>query len=107
MGRCRICGNEEDNTPYHAREMMLGLRHTFDYFQCAACNCLQIAEFPADMTPYYPPAYIGFGNMQFEGVELPGWTVTMWSFPDILAGHATKQPPETVASISFDALSKA
>lgn len=51
---CRICGNEENNEPYTAREMMLGTRDTFDYFRCSACGCLQIKEIPAEVYRYYP-----------------------------------------------------
>lgn len=54
---CRICGNQENNTEYTAREMMMGLRTEFRYFQCARCNCLQIAEFPNDISRYYPDDY--------------------------------------------------
>jgi SAM-dependent methyltransferase len=37
--------------------MMLGLRESFEYFECGACGCLQIADFPADMDRYYPRDY--------------------------------------------------
>jgi SAM-dependent methyltransferase len=40
-----------------AQEMMFGFREQFEYFQCAICNCLQIAEIPADISKYYPPNY--------------------------------------------------
>ncbi len=36
---------------------MLGLRESFDYFQCVECGCLQILEVPADMSRYYPASY--------------------------------------------------
>ncbi|QIE58029.1 class I SAM-dependent methyltransferase [Rasiella rasia] len=58
---CRICGNSKDNTSYQAREMMFGLRETFNYFECSQCKCLQIAEFPEDMSAYYPENYYSFG----------------------------------------------
>lgn len=37
--------------------MMFGMRDEFLYFQCDSCNCLQIAEFPKDISKYY-----AFGN---------------------------------------------
>jgi SAM-dependent methyltransferase len=37
--------------------MMFGTRQTFPYFECSSCGCLQIQDFPPDMTPYYPPDY--------------------------------------------------
>lgn len=54
---CRICGHRGQNRTYQAREMLCGFRDWFTYFQCAQCECLQIAEFPGDMAKYYPPAY--------------------------------------------------
>ena len=55
--QCKICENVEGNVSYTAREMMYGLREEFEYFQCAVCSCLQIVEFPKDMTRYYPGDY--------------------------------------------------
>lgn len=57
---CRICGNEADNTSYSVREMQLGMRERFDYFQCGACGCLQIATIPDDLGKYYPANYFSF-----------------------------------------------
>ncbi|MEW5927530.1 MAG: class I SAM-dependent methyltransferase [Gemmatimonadota bacterium] len=56
-GPCRICGAQDDLTGYAVREMMFGTRETFDYFQCAACGCLQMAAFPHDMSGHYPADY--------------------------------------------------
>lgn len=56
---CRICGNAENNTVHRAREMMFGLRETFDYLECAACGTLQITEIP-DLRRFYPPGYYSF-----------------------------------------------
>lgn len=50
---CKICSNDKDNKSFIAREMMFGLRDEFVYFQCSNCNCLQIAEFPKDISKYY------------------------------------------------------
>ena len=54
---CRICDFSGDSPVYTVREMMYGLRDEFRYFQCAKCQCLQILEFPSDMSPYYPKNY--------------------------------------------------
>jgi len=51
---CRICGNKDHNTIYKVREMMLGLRDTHNYFECANCGCLQIVEVPENIQEYYP-----------------------------------------------------
>ena len=58
--KCRICDNEDDNTVYEAKEMMLGLRDKFTYFQCSECECLQISEIPENMSRYYPENYYSF-----------------------------------------------
>lgn len=54
---CRICGNSAGNRTYQMREILMGLDEHFDYFECAACGCLQIAQIPPDMARYYPPQY--------------------------------------------------
>lgn len=57
---CRICGHAEGNPSLLVPEMMFGTREEFRYFECAACGCLQIADVPADMSPYYPEGYYSF-----------------------------------------------
>jgi SAM-dependent methyltransferase len=54
---CRICGSSKTSIPHLVREMMLGLKDEFTYFECSACGCLQIAEVPLDMLKYYPSDY--------------------------------------------------
>lgn len=54
---CRICSNKNNNKTFVAREMMLGFKDEFLYFECSACKCLQIAEFPNDISKYYPSDY--------------------------------------------------
>ncbi len=36
---------------------MFGTRKEFTYFECGFCGCLQIAELPKEMAPYYPSTY--------------------------------------------------
>ena len=69
--KCRICGNEEDNKVYEVREMMFGFRDKFSYFQCQACDCLQIAEIPENILKYYPPDYYSFSLPSPEKGFLP------------------------------------
>ncbi|MEE3348297.1 MAG: class I SAM-dependent methyltransferase [Nitrospinota bacterium] len=54
---CRICDFLGDHPFYTVREMMFGLKEEFCYFQCAKCQCLQISEFPTDMSSYYQQDY--------------------------------------------------
>lgn len=57
---CQICGNHNGNKIHTVREMMLGLRDTFRYLECASCNCLQLLDRPEDMARYYPSDYPAF-----------------------------------------------
>lgn len=57
MAECRICGGASNGERYVAREMMFGLRETFEYFKCQDCGCLQIVTIPEDLSPYYPSNY--------------------------------------------------
>lgn len=77
MDACRVCGNEEGNRPHKVREMMYGLRETFDYIECANCGCLQIRTMPDNLSTYYPANYWNFqrNRMQIEAQEgaLAAW----------------------------------
>lgn len=69
---CKICNNSENNTQFNTREMMFGFRDEFLYFQCNNCNCLQIDEFPNDISKYYPENYYSFGAYKgktFKGLS--------------------------------------
>lgn len=61
--KCRICGNEQENKTYEIREMMFGYKDVFRYFQCSVCNCLQIREFPPNISEYYPKNYYSFNSV--------------------------------------------
>ncbi|MBP6007895.1 MAG: methyltransferase domain-containing protein [Rhodoferax sp.] len=58
--KCRICGNEQGNKKYLAKEMMFGYRDEFEYFQCHSCHCLQIAEYPKEMARFYDESYYSY-----------------------------------------------
>lgn len=57
---CRVCGNRTGNRTFAVREMMFGLRDEFDYVECGACGCLQIAEVPRNLERYYPGKYYSY-----------------------------------------------
>ena len=61
---CKICGNNKGNRIYHAKEMMLGLKHEFVYFECSECECLQIADIPENIGDYYPSHYYSFKKVK-------------------------------------------
>ena len=70
---CRICLNSKANISYLAKEMMLGTKDEFVYFQCSKCNCLQIAAFPEHISSYYPAdSYYSFSshkNKKLKGLK--------------------------------------
>ena len=64
---CRICGNAGPNKAYLAKEMLLGTRDEFEYFECSNCGCLQIKEIPPDTAKYYPAEYQPFNSIGPKG----------------------------------------
>jgi len=62
MPVCRICKNEEKNKKYSVKEMMLGLRESFEYFECQSCGCVQISTFPENLDNFYPDEYYSFSS---------------------------------------------
>jgi SAM-dependent methyltransferase len=60
MPTCRICNNDTGNRTYVVREMQIGLREEFEYFECSECGCLQIGEVPPDLSKYYPDNYYSY-----------------------------------------------
>jgi len=76
--RCRLCDNASGNPGFTAREMMYGTRKPFDYFQCARCESLQIAQTPEAVGSYYPASYYGPGP---QDAGVPIWAFTMLGGP--------------------------
>ena len=56
---CRVCGGPSASH-FTALEMMYGTREAFDYFTCAACGCVQIANIPDDLGRHYRDGYYSF-----------------------------------------------
>jgi SAM-dependent methyltransferase len=56
---CRICGSK-DLGQITAREMMFGHREEFQYQECASCGCVQISDYPANITDHYPDNYYSY-----------------------------------------------
>ncbi len=57
MHKCRICGNSDNNSTFEAEEKMFGTMAKFLYFECSTCHCIQISEFPDDLSKFYPGGY--------------------------------------------------
>jgi len=68
--KCRICDNSKGHQTFQVREMMFGLKETFTYFKCPSCGCLQIAEFPTDMSKYYSSGYYSYSTPVSEDPKL-------------------------------------
>jgi SAM-dependent methyltransferase len=54
---CRVCRAAFSGETFIAREMMLGTRDQFEYWECGDCGCVQIVEVPANLDDYYPRYY--------------------------------------------------
>ena len=60
MSACQICGNDKSNRLHYPREMMFGMKETFEYLECGYCGCLQITHVPEDLARYYPRDYYSY-----------------------------------------------
>lgn len=56
---CMAC-HESAGKEHRFREMMVGTRKEFAYWECLACGCLQLVTVPEDMSEYYPSTYYSF-----------------------------------------------
>ena len=56
MRTCRLCDGEISES-FMVKEMLIGLRETFEYLLCSSCGCLQIAAVPSNLSKYYPQDY--------------------------------------------------
>lgn len=74
---CHACGGTVGRV-YPVREMMFGLRHKFEYFECVGCGGVQLIDPPVDWEPYYPANYYSYSSADDDLYPLPaGWL--MWS----------------------------
>lgn len=69
--KCRICGKEEENNFYNVKEMFLGTKENFSYFECKHCQCMQIFEFPVEIEHYYGKNYYSFEQKNIEELDFP------------------------------------
>jgi SAM-dependent methyltransferase len=53
---CPVCEMRVGSL-HQAREMMLGTRDVFPYWECSECGCLSLAEVPSNLSTYYPTNY--------------------------------------------------
>lgn len=112
--KCRICENENENKSFQAREMMLGMGEEFTYFQCANCQCVQIAEFPSNIDRFYPKEYYSLTDLPYTTKKNP---IRIWTkrwrdhyavFNKGIIGKwlFNKYPSDIFPSLSFVPISK-
>lgn len=58
--RCVACDGEQQVSLFVATERLLGTLEQFDYWECARCGCVQIAQVPDDLARHYPAHYFAF-----------------------------------------------
>lgn len=63
---CAIC-REGIGKEHVAREMMMGTRKEFSYWECRQCGCIQIMQVPDDLADYYADGYYSFA------IHYSGW----------------------------------
>src|SRR5260221_2602514 len=96
MNLCKVCGNESSNKTHAAREMMVGLRHKFEYLECGNWGCIQLVAPPKDLAQYYPRNYYAYQHHGWlmtairrrwsaharGGKSLVGWFVSELYYPN-------------------------
>nr|WP_297705521.1 class I SAM-dependent methyltransferase [uncultured Butyrivibrio sp.] len=58
--KCRLCGASGLFQSYLVKEMMIGTGDEFEYFVCADCGSIQIAEIPDNLGAYYGEKYYSY-----------------------------------------------
>ncbi|GAC1704209.1 MAG: class I SAM-dependent methyltransferase [Flavisolibacter sp.] len=51
---CKVCDEPINKSEYALREMHLGLREEFIYYNCLNCGIMQIGNIPHNLEKYYP-----------------------------------------------------
>ncbi|MDD5455801.1 MAG: class I SAM-dependent methyltransferase [Candidatus Margulisbacteria bacterium] len=65
MKHCRICkGNFKSEL--QVKEMMFGSGKEFTYQQCEHCGCLQIKQYPEDISGFYSDQYYSLQPLEFS-----------------------------------------
>lgn len=100
--KCRLCNNSRDNQTFKAREMMLGFRDAFDYFECPVCGCIQIRDIPGNLAKYYPNHYYSLRkDGGFKAMLKRSWAAYSFGRPNPLGWALAKRMgvEQAVASV--------
>lgn len=87
--QCKICQNTENNEKFIAKEMFFGLMDEFEYFQCANCECLQIKDFPENISKYYPDNYYSYNSHPGRKLDGIAWQFKLY---DMVRKNKIKLP---------------
>ena len=60
--KCRLCGSEAEHRLYYVKEMFFGTGQEFAYFECEACQCIQILDVPENLGEFYGKDYYSFSG---------------------------------------------
>lgn len=71
IGSILILFIEKFITFIETKEMFLGTREPFIYFECETCHCLQISQIPTDLYKYYTDSYYSFEPQQTGHADFP------------------------------------
>jgi len=74
---------------YLVKEMMQDSHEEFEYFVCAECNCLQIAEIPSDLGRYYGKNYYSFAQEEYPDFQYEMPVVRQDKILDVGCGSGT------------------
>ena len=83
---CRICGGHTGSA-HTVREMMLGTREEFLYWECASCGCLSLINLPDNLGQYYPKAYYSFKTGSSKALKRFRDAVYLSSFSFLVNWH--------------------
>lgn len=59
---CRICKFNNNEEYLLVKEKQFGFLDEFNYLKCKNCGCLQITEYPKNLSKYYPKNYYSFSR---------------------------------------------
>jgi SAM-dependent methyltransferase len=83
---CRLCHAAAAHRTYRVKEMLLGTRQSFDYFQCSQCQALQITSIPSDIGRFYPSDYSSFDRVGRLKLLAKGKRLSSTLFNDSVLG---------------------
>ena len=66
---CKICNKTGNYGSWIVKEMFVGKRDEFIYFECSYCQTLQIENFPKNINEYYAHDYYSYKKPKIESLR--------------------------------------